>query len=188
MVSRIFGGDMQPTGNPRIDARVVAIDEHVRQENRHDLDALLATFGSHALYEDGPWSERHEGIAAVREYYASLFRAAPDVHIEVKNRHVADDAIVLEVMISGTHLGPWRGLPATGRHLEFPLCAIFTFDENDRMLGERIYYDRATVLRQLGVLSEPTTVGGRLGMLLLHPATVIGAGIRSGLRRLTSRS
>ena len=31
---------------------------------------------------------------------------------------------------------PWRGLPPTGRHLEFPLCAIFTFDANDRMRTE----------------------------------------------------
>lgn len=179
---------MQPKENPRIDARIAAIDEHVRQENRHDLEGLLATFGNHALYEDAPWGERHDGIAAVREYYASLLRAAPDLHVEVKNRFVAPDAIVLEVMVSGTHQGPWRGLPPTGRHIEFPLCAVFTFDENDRMLGERIYYDRVTVLRQLGVMSDPMTLGGRLGMLLLHPATLIGAGIRSGIRRVTSRS
>jgi steroid delta-isomerase-like uncharacterized protein len=170
-------------GKARDDLRIAAIEEHVRQENRHDLDGLLSTFGGHATYEDGPWGERHEGLAAVREYYAGLFRAAPDLHIEVKNRYVSDDAIVLEVLITGTHVGAWRGLPPTGRKLEFPLCAVFTFDENDRMLGERIYYDRATVLRQLGVLSEPTTLGGRLGMLLLHPATVVGAGIRSAFRR-----
>jgi steroid delta-isomerase-like uncharacterized protein len=179
---------MERTGNRRIDARVAAVDEHVRQENRHDLDALLATFGAHAEYEDAPWGERHDGMAAVREYYAGLFRAAPDLHIEVKNRHVAADAVVLEVLITGTHLGAWRGLPATGRRLAFPLCAVFTFDDDDRMLGERIYYDRATVLRQLGVMSEPMTLGGRLGMLLLHPATVVGAGVRSAFRRVKPRT
>jgi steroid delta-isomerase-like uncharacterized protein len=178
---------MERTGNPRLDARIAAVDEHVRQENRHDLDALLATFGAHAEYQDAPWGERHDGMEAVREYYAALFRAAPDLHIEVKNRYVAPDAIVLEVLITGTHRGAWRGLPPTGRRLEFPLCAVFTFDENDRMSGERIYYDRATVLRQLGVMSEPMTLGGRLGMLLLHPATIVGACVRSAFRRLRSR-
>jgi steroid delta-isomerase-like uncharacterized protein len=170
-------------GKARDDLRIAAIEEHVRHENRHDLDGLLSTFGGHAVYEDGPWGERHDGLPAVREYYAGLFRAAPDLHIEVKNRYVSKDAIVLEVLISGTHLGAWRGLPPTGRRLEFPLCAVFTFDQNDRMLGERIYYDRATVLRQLGVLSEPTTLSGRLGMALLHPVTVVRAGLRSAFRR-----
>ena len=177
---------MGRTGDARIDLRVAAVDEHVRQENRHDLDALLATFGADAYYEDAPWGERHDGIAAVREYYARLFRAAPDLHVEVKRRHIAADAIVLEVLITGTQLGTWRGLPATRRRLEFPLCAIYTFDQNDRMLGERIYYDRATVLRQLGVMSEPMSLGGRLGMLLLHPATLVRAGMRSALRRAKS--
>jgi steroid delta-isomerase-like uncharacterized protein len=174
---------MTPTDSIKADARLAAVEEHVRQENRHDLDRLLAIFGQKALYEDAPWGEMHEGIDAVRAYYATLFRAAPDLHIDIKKRHVSDDAIVLEVVITGTQLGPWRGLPPTGRRLEFPLCAVFTFDENDRMVGERIYYDRATVLRQLGVLSEPTTLAGRLGMLLLHPATVLGAGMRSVFRR-----
>jgi steroid delta-isomerase-like uncharacterized protein len=174
---------MQATQSARDSLRMAAIEEHIRHENRHDLDGLLSTFGGNAVHEDAPWGERHDGLGAVREYYEGLFRAAPDLHVEVKNRHVSADAIVLEVLFTGTHRGPWHGLPATFRHLEFPLCTVFTFDENDRMLGERTYYDRATVLRQLGVLSEPTTLAGRLGLALLHPITVVGAAIRSALRR-----
>jgi steroid delta-isomerase-like uncharacterized protein len=174
---------MEPTQRAHIAVRMAAVEEHVRQENRHDLDGLLSTFGGTALYEDSPWGERHEGLSAVREYYATLFRAAPDLHVDVKKRHASDDAVVLEVVITGTHLGPWRGLPRTGRRLEFPLCAVFTFDEHDHMVSERIYYDRATILRQLGVLSDPTTLAGRLGMLLLHPVAVLGAVLRSAFRR-----
>jgi hypothetical protein len=72
-------------------------------------------------------------------------------------------------------------LPATGRRFDFPLCAVYTFDEQDRLAGERIYYDRITVLRQLGVVSEPTSLKGRLGALLLHPVNVIPALL--GIRR-----
>jgi len=68
--------------------------------------------------------------------------AMPDLEIEVQRRHVTDDAILLEVMIRGTHLGKWRGLPATGRRVEFPLCGVYTFDSENRLAGEKIYYDR----------------------------------------------
>src|SRR5437899_1849608 len=61
------------------------------------------------------------------------------------------------------------------------LCAVYTFDGQDRLAGERIYYDRTTVLRQLGVVSEPTSLKGRLGALLLHPVNVIPALL--GIRR-----
>ena len=157
------------------------VEEHVRFENAHDLDGLMSTFGADGFYDDEPWSGHHQGLEAVRGYYRDLLRAAPDFHIEVKGRHATEDSVVLEVRLSGTHAGPWRGLPATGRRFDFPLCGVFTFDDQDRLAGERIYYDRTTVLRQMGVLSEPTSVKGRIGALLLHPVNVLSALL--GIRR-----
>ena len=58
-------------------------------------------------------------------------KALPDLEIAVEHRHVAQDAIVVEVVIRGSHLGGWRGLPATGRRVEFPLCGMYTFDGDD---------------------------------------------------------
>jgi predicted ester cyclase len=109
--------------------------------------------------------------------------ALPDLEIEIQRRHVTDEAILLEVMIRGTHLGAWRGLTATGRRVDFPLCGIYTFDGEDRLAGERIYYDRATVLRQLGVFHEPQSVGGQLATLVTHPGTILGAFLRKLRRR-----
>ena len=141
-------------------ARMRLVDEHVACENRHDLDGVLATFGVGAMYEDAPWSERHEGRDGVRAYYESLLAAMPDLRIEVLRRVASAEAIVLEVVIHGTHLGAWRGLSPTGRTLAFPLCGIYTFDADDRLVGERIYYDRATVLQQIGALSHPLRLVG----------------------------
>src|SRR5262244_2227245 len=102
----------------------------------------------------------------------------PDLSIDVKNQHAAFDSIVVEVIIRGTHLGPWRGLPATGRKVEFPLCGIFTFDTEDRLAGERIYYDRASVLGQLGLFHEPARGLGRVVTAITHPVTVARAYLR----------
>ena len=98
---------------------------------------------------------------------------------EILQEHVTDDNVLLEVLICGTHLGPWRGLPATGRRVEIPLCGVYTFDDQDRLAGERIYYDRASVLRQLGVFREPQTLVGRIGLLVNHPLTIARALFRS---------
>ena len=69
----------------------------------------------------------------------------------------------------------WRGLPATGRRVEIPLCGVYTFDENDRLAGERIYYDRATVLQQLGIFHEPQSILGQITTLATHPITITRA-------------
>jgi len=159
--------------------RLRIVEEHVRFENAHDLDGILGTFGSEARYEDEPWGERHVGHAAVREYYRSMLVAAPDLHIAIQRAHSTSDGVILEVVISGTHLGAWRGLPATGRRLEFPLCGVFEFGADGKLSGERIYYDRATVMRQFGIFHEPTTLAGRATTLLCHPLTLARALWRS---------
>jgi steroid delta-isomerase-like uncharacterized protein len=156
-------------------ARIAIVEEHLRLENAHDLEGVLGTFGESARYDDEPWGEHHTGRKGVREFYGKLMKALPDLKIDVQRRHVTDDAILLEVMIRGTHLGGWRGLPATGRRIEFSLCGVYTFDADDRLAGERIYYDRATVLRQVGVFHEPQSVLGRIAILATHPATIARA-------------
>ena len=156
-------------------ARIAIVERHVRLENEHDLEGVLGTFGDGAHYDDEAWAEHFEGASGVRQFYEQLMMALPDLKIDVLRRHVSDDAILLEVMIRGTHLGAWRGLPPTGRHVDFPLCGVYTFDSQGRIAGERIYYDRATVLRQLGVFHEPQSVLGQVCTLATHPITIVRA-------------
>jgi steroid delta-isomerase-like uncharacterized protein len=168
-----------PLPQSRMAARMALVEQHVGFENRHDLDGVLSTFGNRAEYLDGPWGLHYEGHAGVRAFYSQLMSAMPDLNIEILQRIVSDDAIVLEVVIRGTHLGPWKGLPATGRKIELPLCGVYSFDSEDRLTGEKIYYDRGTVLRQLGVFHEPDTIVGKAGIALTHPISVLRAGLRS---------
>jgi steroid delta-isomerase-like uncharacterized protein len=156
-------------------ARLRLVEEHIAFENAHDLDGIASTFGADPRYDDEPWDAHYRGRDGVRTFYAQLLHAVPDLSIAVQRRHVADDAVIVEVIIAGHHLGPWRGLPATGRPLRFPLCGIYTFDAANRLAGEAIYYDRATVLRQLGVFHEPATWRGRIATVLAHPVTMARA-------------
>ena len=125
-------------------------------------------------------------MTAVTQFAATMrtcLVALPDLRIDIARRLVAEDGVALEVRISGTHLGSWRDLPPTGRRVEFPLCGLFTFDEEGKLAGERIYYDRGTVLHQVGLYHNPQTLLGRLETLLAHPITVA----RSYARKVTKR-
>jgi steroid delta-isomerase-like uncharacterized protein len=123
----------------RQSAHIALVEEHVRLENEHNLEGVLGTFGETAKYEDEAWGDDYEGRDGVRSFYQQLMAALPDLQIQVKQKHVTDDSVLLEVLIRGTHLGPWRGLPATGRRVEVPLCGVYTFDDSGRLAGERIY-------------------------------------------------
>jgi steroid delta-isomerase-like uncharacterized protein len=160
------------TIDDRIAARLKLVEEHIRLENQHDLEGIMGTFGAVAHYDDEPLDAHYTGREEVHKYYEGLLRALPGLHLDVRHRHASVTAVVVEVVIRGRHLGPWRGLPATGNHIELPLCGIFTFDDEDHLTGERIYYDRATLLRQLGLFHEPDGAVGRVATMLMHPITM----------------
>ena len=102
-------------------------------------------------------------------------QSLPDLRIDITRCLAAEDGVALEVRMSGTQLGSWRGLPPTGRPVAFPLCGLFSFDEGGMLAGERIYYDRGSVLRQVGLYHDPQSFVGRLEILLAHPITVARA-------------
>jgi steroid delta-isomerase-like uncharacterized protein len=165
---------MATSDEHELNARIALVEEHIRCENRHDLTAVMRTFGAEAAYFDEAWTDHRRDRAGVEAYYTDLLRALPDLSITVERRYATRDAVIVEVRIRGHHGGAWRGLPATGRPVDLPLCGVYTFGADGLLASERIYYDRATVLRQLGVFREPTTLAGRLTTLLAHPLTVLG--------------
>jgi steroid delta-isomerase-like uncharacterized protein len=131
-------------------ARLTLALEHIRAENAHDLERVMETFG------EEPWlivnGEAFRGRDNVRGLYESVFRAFPDARFDVKHQHVSDDAVIFEIVLSGTHEGAWLGVPASGRRLEITDCVVLTFDHRGKLAGERVYFDEASLLRQLGGL------------------------------------
>src|SRR6266581_2310600 len=145
---------------------------HAQGQVRHVVDAAPRASGRPAM----------TAVSSDRIRYADLLTSLPDLHIDVTHCLAAEEGVALEVRISGTHLGAWRGLPPTGRRVSFPLCGLFTFDAGGKLAGERIYYDRGSVLRQVGLYRDPQTLLGRLETLLAHPITVAGAYARKLVR------
>ena len=75
--------------------------------------------------------------------------------------------------------GDPHGLPPTGRAFTCRVLAIFEFEsESDGIVCERVYFDTATIQRQLGIAHDPLTLKGRLATVLNHPVTIAGAFLR----------
>ena len=161
--------------------REAIVREHMDSENRHEFDDTLDTF-DHPRYELIATGEVHDGPEEVMRYFQDSRTAFPDQRNELLALHHADDAVLVEAVIRGTHLGRLGGLPPTGRSYELPILAIFMFDD-DKLVCERVYFDANTVLRQLGVARDPLSITGRLGTLVSHPLT-IGRGL---VRQVTGR-
>jgi steroid delta-isomerase-like uncharacterized protein len=150
--------------------REALVREHMESENHHDFDTTIGTF-EHPRYELVATGDVYDGEEEVRGYFAESRTAFPDQRNELIALHHADDAVIVEFDLLGTHLGPLRAMPPTGRAFRCRSAAFFVFEE-DRLVCERVYFDQQTVMRQLGLAHETTSLAGRLSMVATHPVTV----------------
>ncbi|HYH58654.1 MAG TPA: ester cyclase [Thermoleophilaceae bacterium] len=160
--------------------REAIVREHMDSENRHEVEPAIATFAEHPRYELYSMHEVFDGHEAVNLYFTDLWKTFPDLRAELINLRHAEDAVIIEVDLAATWLGPFRGLPPTGRSYRCRQAVFFLF-EDDRLVIERVYFDAITVLRQLGLADDPTKLRGQLTAVLTHPGTVV-----RGLKRMIS--
>jgi len=99
------------------------------------------------------------GKDALRRFYSRDFipTMPADTTLTPVSRTVGEDQIVDEMIFSFTHTQemPWMlpGIVPTNRRVEVPLVAIVHF-RDDKLAHEHIYWDQASVLKQIGLLED----------------------------------
>jgi steroid delta-isomerase-like uncharacterized protein len=139
--------DRIPDDTARRARREALVRDHMADENALAFDRVLATF-PHPHYELVPTGAVHDGVAEVDAYYRESRAAFPDQRNEIVSLRHADDAVIVEFWLRGTHRGWLRGLAPTGQTFECRMTAFFVFD-GDRLICERVYFDALTIVRQL---------------------------------------
>jgi steroid delta-isomerase-like uncharacterized protein len=140
---------IESTENDLRTRREQTVSEHMAAECRHDVAATVATFAD-ANYDVVALGAPTNGAAAVHELLHQLFGAFPDFQVEALSIHHGDDIVYVDTRMTGSHNGPWAGVPATGRAIDVRCGCIFHFD-GDRLTKETVFFDHATLLAQIGV-------------------------------------
>jgi len=123
------------------------VRDHMQAENVHDFGRAIATF-SHPRYELIATGRTFDGQAEVEEYFRDSRTAFPDQRNELISLRHADDAVIVEFWLLGTHRGPLLGIEPTGRSFKCQMTSFFLFDQTG-LVCERVYFDTASILRQL---------------------------------------
>jgi len=123
------------------------VRRHMQAENVHDYAGAIATF-SHPRYELIATGRTYDGREQVEAYFRESRTAFPDQRNELISLRHADDAVIVEFWLLGTHRGPLLGIEPTGRAFRCQTTAFFLFDATG-LVCERVYFDSATILRQL---------------------------------------
>ena len=136
----------------RIERQRALVAEHIGGENEKKWQTVYNTFAQddRASYDVVPLGANFKGMAGVRQFYEMIAEAVPDFQVEVTSQYDAPGCTVCETVITGTHRGPYLGQPASGNRITISLAAFYIFNEDStKLLGERIYFDQASVLAQM---------------------------------------
>lgn len=137
-------------------------EEHTAHEfSTRNTEATLETMVEDAYVNHIPVLTGGRGKPALREFYSKDFipMMPPDTTLTPVSRTVGTDQLVDEMIFSFTHTMemPWMlpGVKPTGRKVEIPLVAIVRFRDG-KLAHEHIYWDQASVLKQIGLLTDPS--------------------------------
>lgn len=135
-------------------------EEHTKHEfATRDTEGTLATMVDDAYVNHIPVMTSGYGKNALRRFYSRDFIPSmpQDTTLTPISRTVGEDQIVDEMIFSFTHSQevPWMlpGIAPTYRRVEVPLVAIVHF-RGDKLAHEHIYWDQASVLKQIGLLGD----------------------------------
>lgn len=119
--------------------------------NSRDFERVGAQYAAQCEYESvasGSLFRTPEEVVQGLRAWATAF---PDGHVAMTNVIAAGRFVIVEWHARGTHTGPLRGEPATGRGFERRGVAVAEV-EDGQIVRYRDYFDRANMLKPLGLM------------------------------------
>lgn len=113
--------------------------------NRHDAEAASRLFAENVLFWEPSYEEPRRGRAALRREFEGFFAMLPDIHFTPLTLLADGDRAFHEWHYRATY---------QGRPVEIRECALVRLDAEDLFAEVRIYFDRLSLLRQLGLSPE----------------------------------
>ena len=126
--------------------------------NQGDLAIVDELVAPDFLNHDVPPGMNNRGPDSTRQIVRMLRTAFPDLHFTIEDLVAEGDTVAGRVTMSGTHLGPFQGIPPTGRSFQQAQMYFVRFRDG-KAIEHRAVRDELGMMRQLGVLPAPANAG-----------------------------
>jgi steroid delta-isomerase-like uncharacterized protein len=127
--------------------------------NQRDFAAMVKHYA-----ETIDWTDRARGLTfRTPQEFKDVFlpgwvESSSNIRITNPRYLDAGQTVMCTFTVVGTHDGPLGPFPATGKEFALPLCEMWHFDSNGRVVGGDLYYDQVSLLMQLGLMPQPSGV------------------------------
>jgi len=126
--------------------------------NQGDLAIVDELVAPDFLNHEVPPGMNNRGPDSTRQVVRMLRAAFPDLHFTVEDLVAEGDTVAGRVTMSGTHLGPFQGVPPTGRSFQQAHMHFVRFRDG-KAIEHRAVRDDLGMMRQLGLIAAPANAG-----------------------------
>lgn len=179
------------TTSPTEERNLRAVTEVLQYWNVQDVEGILSFYDDDIRWTNVALEEVYEGKQAVREFLHRLIVAFPDLTFDVNEKFARDDNVSERWVIRGTHLGPFMGIPPTGRSVEIVGISMVRMRDG-KFLSDWYLFDAARTLRQMGLMPPISATDTPIMRSALWAAVhrkavagVVGAGVATTIAART---
>ena len=126
--------------------------------NAHDLGKIRGFFAP-GFVNHNARSGTPDGPEGAGQVFSRLWAGCPDMRFDLQAMVAEGNQVVCIGVMTGTHDGPFHGIPATHRPTAARQIHVLTFNDTGLITEHLAVRDDVTVLRQLGALPVTTVIG-----------------------------
>jgi steroid delta-isomerase-like uncharacterized protein len=121
--------------------------------NERNFEAMTKEYA-----DEIAWTDQAQGRTFrtrqefTEEFLTGWITASSDIRITGPQYIDAGRTVVCTFTVAGTHNGQLGPFPATGKKFALPLCEMWHFSSDGRVVGGDLYYDQLSLLTQLGLM------------------------------------
>ena len=123
------------------------VDEVINKKNLAAVDTLVAE----DFLELVPLPGQGPGMEGLKYAIGLFLDAFPDIHWALDEQIAEGDKVVSRFTWTGTHRGPFLGIPPTGRTVTV-WGVVIDVVRNDKFAESRILMDTLGLMQQLGAI------------------------------------
>jgi steroid delta-isomerase-like uncharacterized protein len=128
---------------------VALVERHLKAEGAGDVEGAVAVYTDDVEHDVVGWPTGPlHGKEAAREFYRHLTANFRTEEERPSHRYFADDAMILDQMMTGTVTGSMLGMPGHGRRVSFRILHVFEFSDG-LISRENVWLDGAAIQQQL---------------------------------------
>lgn len=117
-----------------------------------NLDVMDNLFTADFVRHD-PNGRVLKGVDQNRQFIVSMRQAFPDLHYTVDDEIAEGNKVLVRYHFTGTHLGPFQGVAATGKRVSYTGILIYRFADG-KIAEQWTEADLLSLLQQLGVIPK----------------------------------